>query len=43
MRGKIFRTLLKNAKNAKNGHHSIESTLLSQSGTVKGFVEQSQY
>ena len=36
MRGKNFMTLLKNAKNGQNAHHSIESTLLSQSPTVKG-------
>ena len=31
----IFMTLLKNAKNGQYGQHSIESTLLSQSLTVK--------
>ena len=35
MRGKNFMTLLKNAKNGQNAHHSIESTLLRQSPTVK--------
>ena len=36
MCARIFMTLLKNAKNGQNAHHSIESTLLSQSLTVKG-------
>ena len=31
----IFMTQLKNAKNGQNAHYSIESTLLSQSPTVK--------
>ena len=35
MRAQIFMTLLKNAKNGQNAYHSIESTLLSQSPTVK--------
>ena len=41
MRGKNFMTLLKNAKNGQNAHHSIESTLLSQSPTVNSvfFIE----
>ena len=33
---RFFMTLLKNTKNGQNAHHSIESTLLSQSPTVKG-------
>ena len=39
MRAPIFMTLLKNAKNAQNGHHSIESTLLSQSLTVNATLK----
>ena len=35
MWAQIFMTLLKNTKNGQNGHHSIESMLLSQSLTVK--------
>ena len=35
MRARIFMTLLKNAKNGQNAHYSIESTILSQSPTVK--------
>ena len=34
MWAQILMTLLKNAKNGQNGHHSIKSTLLSQSRTV---------
>ena len=34
MCSQIFMTLLKNAKNGQNAHHSIESTLLRQSPTV---------
>ena len=41
MRGKNFMTLLKNAKNGQNAHHSIESTLLSQSPTVKDIPSRS--
>ena len=38
MCARIFMTLLKNAKNGQNAHHSIGSTLLSQSPTVKNFM-----
>ena len=38
MLAQIPMTLLKNAKNGQNGHHSIESAILSQSLTVKGSI-----
>ena len=38
MCAQIFMTLLKNAKNGQNAHHSIESTLLSQPPSVKDGV-----
>ena len=36
-------TLLKNAKNGQNAHHSIESMLLSQSPTVKEYKEKKNF
>ena len=36
-------TLLKNEKNGQDGHHSIESTLLSQSLTVEKYCFQKSF